>query len=137
MDSEKYSSFRYSHLYMDVDLLQLESGTRKVIETCLTSLKLRKMEWNSQNSRQWVKYFCYSKQQYCGSASLQWECKFYSFLSCHLTGNQLVLQDCVDFVEFVAAVFCYSYPSLFGVSTVATFFFQFWCLIKVQINVIL
>ena len=39
-------------------------------------------------------------------------CKFYSFLSCHLTGHQLVLQDCVDFVEFVAAVFCYSYPSL-------------------------
>ena len=77
MDSEKYSAFRYSHLYMDVDLLQLESGTRKVIETCLTSFKLWKMEWNSQNSRQWVKYFCYSKQQYCGSASLQWECKFY------------------------------------------------------------
>ena len=24
------------------------------------------------------------------------------------TGHQLVLQDCVDFVEFVAAVFCYS-----------------------------
>ena len=38
--------------------------------------------------------------------------KFYSFLGCHLTGNQLVLQDCVDFAKFVAAVFCYSYPSL-------------------------
>ena len=38
--------------------------------------------------------------------------KFYSFLSCHLTGNQLVLQDCVGFVKFVAAVVCYSYPSL-------------------------
>lgn len=25
MDSKKYSAFRYSHLYMDVDLLQLET----------------------------------------------------------------------------------------------------------------
>ena len=44
MDSEKCSAFRYSHLYMDVNLLQLEIGMRRVIETYLTSFKLLKME---------------------------------------------------------------------------------------------
>ena len=44
MDSEKCSAFRYSHLYMDVNLLQLEIGMRRVIETYLTSFKQLKME---------------------------------------------------------------------------------------------